>query len=135
MSISARIPLLAIAAAATAAACEREPVVETQPTPLVQPAFQYPEELWDAGVEGKTVLAILVDTAGAVDSVRVDTPSRHPAFDSAAIAGTDSLRFQPARRDGAAVSKWVLLPVEFEITAADSAAPADTSAGQAPTQE
>jgi protein TonB len=131
---SARIPLLALAAVATAGACERKPVVETQPQPLTQVAFQYPEELWDAGVEGKTVLAILVDTAGGVDSVRVETPSRYPAFDSAAIAGTESLRFEPARRDGTPVSRWVLLPVEFEITASDSA-PADSAAPQAQTQE
>ena len=133
MSPSARLPLLALAALATGA-CERKPVVETEPVPRTQVAFQYPEELWDAGVEGKTVLAILVDTTGAVDSVRVETPSRHPAFDSAAIAGTDSLRFEPARRDGTPVRKWVLLPVEFEITATDSAAPADSSATQAQTQ-
>ena len=134
MSPSARTPLLALAALAAAAACERKPVVETQPVPLTQVAFQYPEELWDAGVEGKTVLAILVDTAGAVDSVRVETPSRHPAFDSAAIAGTDSLRFEPARRDGTPVPKWVLLPVEFDVTATDSAAPAPASAPQAQTR-
>ena len=134
MSPTARLPLLALAALATEAACERKPVVETQPVPRTQVAFQYPEELWDAGVEGKTVLAILVDTAGTVDSVRVETPSRHPAFDSAAIAGTDSLRFEPARRDGTPVSRWVLLPVEFEITATDSAAPADSAEPQAQTQ-
>lgn len=134
MSPSARRSLLALAVLAVAAACERKPVVETQPVPLTRVAFQYPEDLWDAGVEGKTVLAILVDTAGRVDSVRVETPSRHPAFDSAAVAGTDSLRFTPARRDGTPVSKWVLLPVEFDITATDSAAPAAPSAPQAPTQ-
>ena len=133
MSLSARLPFLAFAAFTAAAACERKPVVETQPVPRTQVAFQYPEELWDAGVEGKTVLAILVDTAGRVDSVRVETPSRHPAFDSAAIAGTDSLRFEPARRDGTPVRKWVLLPVEFEITATDSAASAGPSATQSQT--
>lgn len=134
MSPSARIPLLALAVAVTAA-CERKPVVETQPVPLAQVAFQYPEELWDAGVEGKTVLAILVDTTGAVDSVRVETPSQHPAFDSAAVAGTDSLRFQPARRDGTPVRRWVLLPVEFEITAPGPAQPADSAAQNVQTQE
>lgn len=128
------LPLLALAAAATAAACEREPVVETEPVPLTQPAFQYPEELWDAGVEGKTVLRIHIDTVGRVDSARVETASKYPAFDSAALAGTGALRFQPARRDGTPVSKWVLLPVEFEITAADSAHPADAPAQEAQTQ-
>jgi protein TonB len=130
MTASARIRLIALGAAgiASAAACERKPVVETEPVPLNEFAFQYPEELWDAGVEGKTVLRIHVSTGGTVDSARVETPSQHAAFDSAAIAGTTALRFEPAKRDGTPVSKWVLLPVEFEIkepgpaaTAADSA--------------
>jgi periplasmic protein TonB len=128
------IPLLALAALATAAACERRPVVETEPVPLTQPAFQYPEELWDAGVEGKTVLRIHINAGGTVDSARVETPSKYPAFDSAALAGTGALRFQPARRDGTPVSKWVLLPVEFEITAADPAQPAEAPAQEAQTQ-
>jgi protein TonB len=134
MSPAARIPLLALAVVVPAAACERKPVVETEPVPLTQPAFQYPEELWDAGVEGKTVLRILVSTGGTVDSARVETPSQHPAFDSAAVAGTSELRFEPAKRDGTPVEKWVLLPVEFQITASDSAPP-DSSAPQAQTQE
>jgi protein TonB len=134
MSPTARLPLFAAALCTAAlAACEREPVVETEPVPLTQPTFQYPEELWDANVEGKTVLAIRIDTAGHVDSARVETPSKYPAFDSAAIAGTTALRFDPARRDGSPVSKWVLLPVEFNI-AADSAATAEAPAQEAPTQ-
>ena len=106
---------------AAAAACDRKPVVETEPVALTQPAFQYPEDLWDEGVEGKTVLRILINEQGTVDSARVETPSGYAAFDSAAMAGTDALRFQPARRDGTPVSKWVLLPVEFDITPVDSA--------------
>ena len=133
MNPTARLRPLALAACAALAACEREPVVETQPTPIGPLSFQYPEELWDAGVEGTTVLRILVSPQGGVDSARVETPSRYPAFDSAAIAGTGALRFEPARRGDAPVRKWVLLPVEFEITAADSAVQADTAAPQAQT--
>jgi periplasmic protein TonB len=133
MSLSARIPLLALAVAATAG-CERKPVVETEPVPLTEPAFQYPEDLWEAGVEGKTVLAVLIGTGGTVDSVRVETPSREPAFDSAAVAGTGALRFEPAKRDGQPVRKWVLLPVEFKITADSAARPAESTAPEAQTQ-
>lgn len=130
MSPSARNPLLALAVLGlvTASACERKPVVETEPVPLNEFAFQYPEELWDAGVEGKTVLRIHINTAGTVDSARVETPSQHAAFDSAAIAGTGALRFEPAKRDGAPVSKWVLLPVEFEIKEPGTAKSADSAA-------
>jgi len=129
MSPTARISPFAIALCLAAlAACDRKPAVETEPRSLNEASFQYPEDLWDAGVEGRTVLAIHIDTAGRVDSARVETPSRYPAFDSAALAGTGALRFEPARRDGAAIGKWVLLPVEFEITAPDSAAQAGAPA-------
>jgi periplasmic protein TonB len=123
--IPTRTPLAALALClAATAACDRKPVVETEPVALTQPSFQYPEELWDEGVEGKTVLRILISDRGTVDSARVETPSGYPAFDSAALAGTPALRFQPAQRDGTPVSKWVLLPVEFDITPVDSAKPA-----------
>lgn len=123
--IPTRTPLavLALWLAATAA-CQRKPVVETEPVALTPPSFQYPEDLWDAGVEGKTVLRILITETGTVDSARVETPSGYAAFDSAALAGTGALRFDPAKRDGTPVRKWVLLPVEFDITPpADSAPP------------
>ena len=113
--------LLALAALA---ACEREPVVETAPRQLTPPPFEYPEELWDASVEGKTVLSIRVNEQGTVDSVKVDTTSGHKGFDSAAVAGTRELRFAPATRGGAPVARWVVLPVEFQIEASDSAAKA-----------
>lgn len=122
MNLATRFTPPALAACLVlAAACERKPVVETEPLPLSPPAFQYPEELWDAGVEDTTVLRILIGTEGTVDSARVEKASRYPAFDSAAVAGTREMRFEPAKRDGVPVSKWVLLPVEFEITATDTA--------------
>jgi protein TonB len=133
MSPTARLPFFAAALCAAAlAACERKPVVETEPVPLTEPSFPYPEDLWEAGVEGKTILAIRIDTAGRVDSARVETPSKYPAFDSAALAGMGALRFDPAKRDGSPVTKWVLLPVQFN-TAAQPAA-ADTPAQEALTQ-
>ena len=133
--IPTRTPLaaLALCLAAAAAACDRKPVVETEPEALDQPTFQYPEELWDEGVEGKTVLRILINERGTVDSARVETPSGYAAFDSAALAGTGALRFRPAQRDGAPVSKWVLLPVEFDITPVDSA-PRPPAAQETPEQ-
>lgn len=122
-----RPPAALLALAAALAACDRAPAVETQPRQLVPPPFEYPEELWDAGVEGKAVLRIRVDTTGRVDSVRVATASGHKGFDSSAVAGTAKLRFAPATRDGKPVARWVLLPVFFDIDP-DSAAAARATA-------
>jgi protein TonB len=111
-------PFAALAAAAALAACRQAPVAQTAPRQLVPPPFEYPEELWDAGVQGETVLRIRVNEQGRVDSVRVEKASGHKGFDSAAVAGTPRLRFAPATRGGGAVPAWVLLPVDFHLAPA-----------------
>lgn len=102
------------------AACE-EPEPITPPRQLPGSPFHYPEELWDAGIEGETVLRLWVNEEGAVDSVEVDRASEHAAFDSAAVSGARELRFQAAQQAGEAVGTWVLLPVQFDLPSGDSA--------------
>lgn len=104
-----------------------DPPPEVPPRQLSTSPFHYPEELWDAGVEGETILEIHLSEVGAVDSARVQTSSGYPAFDSAAVAGAEDLEFEPARRGEENVAVRVLLPVQFHLPAADSAI-ADTAA-------
>jgi len=109
---------------AIVAGCKEEPP-QTPPQQIAAASpFHYPEELWDAEVEGETTLRLFVTTEGAVDSVRIEKPSGYAAFDSSAVRGARSLRFTPARRGEAPVGSWVLLPVRFEMPRGDSAAPA-----------
>ncbi|HEX2205759.1 MAG TPA: energy transducer TonB [Longimicrobium sp.] len=119
------------AAALAAAACEREPIPETPPRQVSESTFQYPEELWDAGVEGETTLRLFIDATGAVDSARVEKGSGYAAFDSAALAGSREMRFEPARRGEEAVSAWFLLPVKFELAPGAEAPPAEAAAAPA----
>lgn len=116
------------------AACRGEPEPVTEPRQLTaESPFQYPDELWDAGVQGKTTLRILITAAGAVDSVRVEQSSGHAAFDSSAVAGARELRFDPARQGGAPIAVWRSLPVEFNMDPpADSAAAVPTEPEPAP---
>lgn len=111
------VPLLLLL---TLGGCE-EPAPEVPPRQLAGSPFHYPEDLWDAGVEGETLLRLFVTEQGTVDSARVETPSGHEAFDSAAVDGSRDLRFEPARRGDDSVGVWVLLPVQFELP--DSANP------------
>ncbi|MBV9774274.1 MAG: energy transducer TonB [Gemmatimonadetes bacterium] len=106
------LPLLL---AALAGGCRREALPETPPRQLSSSPFRYPEELWDAGVEGETVLRIFVTPQGTVDSARVEKSSGHTAFDQAATEGAKLLRFQPGRRGDQPVGMWVLLPVQFQM--------------------
>lgn len=98
-----------------------EELPETAPRQLAGSPFHYPEELWDAGVEGETLLRLFVTPEGGVDSTQIERTSGHPAFDSAAVGGSHDLRFDPATRGDQPVGMWVLLPVQFELP--DSATP------------
>lgn len=98
---------------------EAEPV--TPPRQMPGSPFHYPEELWDAGVEGETVLRLWVNPEGGVDTVQVERTSDYPAFDSSAVNGARDLQFEPAQQSGAAVGAWVLLPVQFDLPGSDSA--------------
>ena len=111
-----------------AAACRREAEPLTPPRQVSEAPFQYPEELWDAGVEGETTLRLYIGTTGRVDTVKVEKSSGHPAFDSAAVADSRELRFEPARRGTEPVGGWFLLPVKFELAPGDNAAEAPDSA-------
>jgi len=88
---------------------------EQAPRQVSSSTFHYPEELWEAGVEGETTLRIFVTDDGTVDSARVDDTSGYEEFDSAAVRGAYDLRFEPARRGDEPISVWVLLPVRFDL--------------------
>jgi protein TonB len=114
-------PYALVLAALLLAACGKE---EPQTPPQQKAAgspFHYPEELWDAGVEGETLLRIFVGETGAVDTIRVERSSGYAAFDSSAVHGAREIRFDPAHRGTVPVGAWVLLPVQFELPASDSA--------------
>jgi len=75
--------------------------------------IEYPLRLWDADVEGETLLRIRVTETGSVDSVEVFETSGYPAFDSAAVRGALQLRYSPARQNGKRVEVWAKVPIQF----------------------
>lgn len=95
------------------AACGSDAPIE-QPQPLYgEDPVQYPLNLWDAGVEGETLLRVRVSDTGVVDSIEVLETSGHPGLDSAAVSGVRDLRFEPGRRSGERVRMWATLPIVF----------------------
>jgi TonB family protein len=75
----------------------------------------YPPALFDQKVEGDVTLRLFADSTGKLipESTRVAEPSGYPALDSAAVAGSATLRFAPGKRHGVAVATAFLQPVEF----------------------
>lgn len=101
---------------------------DSLPTMLNEsPPFLYPADLYADKVQGNVTLRIFVDSAGTMvpESTSVATSSGYPGLDSAAVKGSERLRFAPAKKGPRAVATPVLLPVYFRHPEA-AALPGDT---------
>jgi TonB family protein len=75
--------------------------------------FRYPPALYAQRVQGNTTLRIFIDANGHVvpDSTSVAEPSGYPPLDSAAVVGSRTLRFVPAKKGGQGMPISILFPV------------------------
>lgn len=75
--------------------------------------FRYPPALYAQRIQGNTTLRIYIDANGNVvpDSTRVAEPSGQTSLDSAAVVGSRSLRFVPAKKGGQGMAISILFPV------------------------
>ncbi len=98
-------------APATQAGKKEEPPVAVNPDIPVE----YPPALYQQGIEGRVLLKLWADSTGKLDndSIKVAESSGYPAFDSAAVAAAEYLRFVPGRRNGAAVAMSFTQPIVF----------------------
>ena len=102
-----------VAAAMTALSCGGDADIEG-PTPLfTESPVEYPLELWDQDVEGSTLVRVLVNEEGGVDSAMVMEGSGHSELDSAAVQGALSMEFDPATKEGDPLRVWAHVPVHF----------------------
>lgn len=89
--------------------------------------FHYPAALSPRRIQGNVTLRLFIDRDGHVhgDSTRVVESSGYGSLDSAAVRGSQALRFVPATLRGAPVATVILFPVYFRHPAA-RALPGDT---------
>ena len=80
-----------------------------------QPPFRYPPALYARRVQGNVMLRLFIDADGRVlpESTVVTEASGYSALDSAAVSGSESLRFVPAKTSGQAHGVSVIFPVLF----------------------
>jgi protein TonB len=91
---------------------------ETEPTPpeIVESVTpEYPPEAFEEGIEGRTVLAVVVDSEGKVTRVGIAESSGREDFDAAAREALVQWKFRPAERDGEPVEMQMLVPIEFAL--------------------
>ena len=89
--------------------------------------FHYPPALYARKVQGNVTLYLYVDRNGQAtpDSTRIEESSGYAALDSAAVKGSQELRFVPAKVRGEAIGVSILFPVYFRHPEAH-ALPGDT---------
>jgi TonB family protein len=104
------------------------PVPDEMPALLnTELPFKYPAVLYARKVQGNVTLRLFIDRDGRVvtDSTRVDETSGFAALDTAAMKGSQELRFVPAKLHGEAIPVSLLFPVYFRHPEA-RALPGDT---------
>lgn len=121
-------PLRALLAVVLLAACEGEDVqrfgaifaggVRPDVMPVMtnkELPFLYPTALYERKVQGNVTLRLWIDGDGRVqpESTSVAESSGYASFDSAAVKGSEQLRFSPAKLRGQPIPVTVLFPVYF----------------------
>jgi protein TonB len=77
----------------------------------------YPDYARRREQQGTVTLRVFVDEDGSVRDIEIAQSSGHDTLDEAALRTVrDRWRFRPARRAGATVASWVLVPVRFVLT-------------------
>ena len=77
--------------------------------------FHYPPALYARRVQGNVTLRLYVDSLGQVtpDSTRIEESSGYAGLDSAAVKGSQDLRFAPAKMRNVPLGVSILVPVYF----------------------
>jgi len=93
----------------------------------MEPPFRYPVSLYARRVQGNVTLRVFIDRDGRVrpESTRVAESSGYTSLDSAAVIGSQELRFTPAKHHGEPMAVSILFPVFFRHPQA-SPLPGDT---------
>jgi TonB family protein len=89
--------------------------------------FHYPPALYARKVQGNVTLRLYIDRVGQVtpDSTRIEESSGYAGLDSAAVKGSQDLRFAPAKLRGEPLGVSILFPIYFRHPDA-RALPGDT---------
>ncbi len=91
--------------------------VEVKPTPVSMPQPVYPSIPRQAGIEGTTVVKMLVDIDGKVIDVVILKSSGNQMLDQEAVKAAGQSTFTPAKQRDKFVRVWVARPVIFKLKA------------------
>ena len=93
----------------------REHLATRPAWPVKSAPPHYPQELWDAMVEGSVVIEGRIGEDGVPTALEVTAPV-HPEFAKAALESVSQWRFEPARQDGYPWSVPLKVTINFRLS-------------------
>ena len=91
-------------------------IVQQKPQMLSHPPLRYPEQLRQAGIEGRVVIRLIVDATGHVESTAVTIiSSANPGFNEAAKRMILGARYRPREIHGHATRVVLDQPIDFTL--------------------
>jgi len=84
-------------------------------TYLHNPVPRYPNAARRRGVQGRVLLHVEVLAAGHCGRIEVQQSSGHTLLDEAAVDAVKQWRFVPAHYAGIAVTRWMQVPIRFQL--------------------
>jgi len=88
--------------------------VDEPPEIVVQVQPEYPEVARKAGLEGKVIVAAIVDENGNVIKAEIHR-SDNPIFNEAALEAARKMKFKPAKQKDIPVKVKVFIPFTFKL--------------------
>ncbi len=87
----------------------------TRPNVISSSKPIYPRIARESGWEGTVVVRTLIDTTGKPSQLKIRKSCGHPTLDQAAQVAVERWTFQPARDGNIPISKWVDIPIKFDL--------------------
>lgn len=87
----------------------------TRPNILSSSKPIYPRIARESGWEGTVIVRTLIDTTGTPSQLKIQKSCGHPTLDQAAQDAVQRWTFQPAKDGNIPISKWVDIPIKFDL--------------------
>lgn len=82
----------------------------------VNPKPNYPKIAKRHGYEGLVVLNVFVLESGNVGKIEIRKSSGYGVLDNSALDAVRKWIFIPGKKNGSAISSWVVVPIRFDLT-------------------
>jgi len=108
-------PTLRLPRALTASPPTQAGSTLSRPTIISSSRPAYPRVARESGWEGTVIVRTLISTNGRPNKVTLRKSCGHPTLDQAAQDAVQRWTFQPAKDGNIPISKWVDIPIKFDL--------------------